>query len=75
MNDLSIQGVTDLESYSIGFENGVNYDQLNIVERLSKKICDTHYESGCEHPACYAITDLIATIASMDQLWLNLDGA
>ena len=34
MNDLSIQGVTDLHSYAVGFEAGQEREQKIIVEAL-----------------------------------------
>lgn len=34
MNDLSIQGVTDLHSYGVGFETGQEYERATILEAI-----------------------------------------
>lgn len=63
MNDLAIQGVTDLDSYAIGFENGVMYELLQIVDRVQKMVCFDHNVRGCDHVKCYVIAELISDIA------------
>lgn len=67
MNDLSIEGVTDITSYGIGFESGVNYERLNIMDQLAKLLCDDHLSvKACTHSSCYAIIDLLARLAALN---------
>jgi len=45
----------------LAYDQGVKHEQQRIIEIIENRICFDH-ANGCEHGACYALTDLMPLI-------------
>jgi len=62
MSDLQdVIATNAIRAYNEGLERGEAFERQSIIKLAEDRICFDH-KTGCDHAACYALSDLIQLI-------------
>lgn len=66
MAELSAQGVTDLHSYTVGYEDGIAEFRSRLLKHYMEELClEARVDTYCGHPKCRIISMEIIALDKM----------